>query len=235
VQEPRLRPAFAPHAHICTRWCRMTDEPPDVLSVISRDLAAVRSRRRRHFAPAIVLALAILGGAILASGLRPDLLDQPTWQIALQGLTWLVCLVLFPLVGVGLWFPRRGTRILLAFGGVALAVTSAVGIPFGGDGVHATDEGGPCWLVLAGCGLALLGVGAWSGAFAERRARSSTFWIAAGLALAALEVVTWTCPSHETEHVVTSHFGPTLLVVLVAAAAGSLLHRRCRRTSSARS
>jgi hypothetical protein len=206
----------------------MTDAPPDLVSAISRDLASVRTRRRRHFVPAIGLALVILGAALVGFGLRSDLLEQPSWQLVLQAFAWLVCLVIFPSIGVGLWFPRRGTRIALAVGGVALAVASAVGIPFGGDDTRRIGEGGPCWLVLAGCGLALLAVGAWSGAFSERRARSSTFWIAAGLALAALEVVTWTCPSHATGHVVTMHFGPALLVVIVAAAAGGLLHRRRR-------
>jgi hypothetical protein len=203
-------------------------ETPDCVSVISRDLAALRSRRRRHFGPAVVVAMAIVVGALVGFGLRPDLFEQPSWQLALQAVVWIVCLVLFPAIGVGLWFPRRATRALVAVGGVVLASIAAVGIPFGSD-VTATSDAGPCWLVLAGCGLALLGVGAWSGAFAERRARTSTFWISAGLALAALEVVTWTCPSRAATHVIPLHFGPALLVVAAAAAAGALLQARRRR------
>lgn len=195
-----------------------------VVSAISRDLASLRSRRRRHFVPALGLTLVIVVGALVGFGLRPDLLEQPLWQIVLQVAAWMVCLVLFPAIGVGLWFPGRGTRLVLAVGGVALGMVAALGLPGGDD--HARAAGpGPCWTVLAGCGLALLVVGAWSGAFAQRRAKSSTFWIAAGLALAALEVVTWVCPTGATGHVVTMHFGPALLVVVIAATAGALLHR----------
>ena len=198
----------------------------DALSTISRDLGSLRARRRRRFLPAAVVALVIVAGSVLTVGLRPGLFEQPGWQILLQAAVWMICLIAFPAIGVGLWFPGRGTRLALAVCGVALAIASAVRVPFRAGVEDAM--GGPCWLVLAGCGLALLAVGASSGAFAQRRARSSTFWIAAGLALAALEVVTWTCPSAETEHVVTMHFGPALLVVVIAATAGALLHRRWR-------
>jgi hypothetical protein len=200
----------------------------DLLTSISRDLGSLRRDRRRQFLPAVLLTVVIVAGVATGLGLRPDLFEQPPWQLALQAAVWMVCLVAFPAIGVGLWFPSRATRLVLAIGGVALAIVSSVGIqPFASsNGQGATA--GPCWLVLAGCGFALLVVGAWSGAFAQRRARSSTFWIAAGLALAALEVVTWTCPCAETGHVVTMHFGPALLVVVIAATAGALLHRRRR-------
>lgn len=202
-------------------------EKIDAVSAITRDLESLRARRRRHFAPALALAFVIVLGALVGFGPRSDLLEQPTWQLGVQIAAWLVCLVLFPAVGIGLWFPGRGGRALLAVGGVALAVVAALGVPL--PAVETTTDahgGGPCWMVLGGCGLVLLAIGALSGAFEQRRARSSAFWVAAGLALAALEAVTWICPSAQTRHVVSMHLGPAILVVLLAAGAGLLLHRR---------
>ncbi len=194
----------------------------DALAAITADLAQQQRSRRQHFLPALVLVLAIAIVLFAVVGVRVDIFDQPSWRLAIQAASWLVCLVAFPAIGVGLWFPPRWARVAIAFAGSVLAMLAALGWP-----PQPGDAGGsPCAMVLVGSGLAFLGIGAVSGAFAQRRARSSGFWVAAGIGLTALASVTWMCGNDCAVHVVAMHVLPAMGLVLLGAVLGLLLHRR---------
>lgn len=184
--------------------------------IICGDLAALHGSRRRHFRPAFLLALAAFAVFLLLTGVRSDLWEQPTWQIAMQLAAWFLGLLLFPMVGVGLWFPSRWVRLTMAIFGAGIAIVAATSWENSGGVSH----GGGCSALLVALGLVFLGIGALSGAFAERRSASAPFWIAGGVALASLELATWVCPDATVRHVMPMHMLPAIgLVALVLAVA----------------
>lgn len=203
----------------------------DAARLIQADLADLRRTRRAHFLPALVVALIVLGGFLLLTGLRPDLLAQPAWQLGLQLAVWLLCLVALPAVGLGLWFPARPVRALLAVSAVAAAIGAALG-PALMDMVQGT---GPerqalrldyCMTATFLEGALLFGLGVLSGAFLQRRGRGSALWLSGGIALMALDAVVWHCPSQDLWHNLQSHLGAALVLLVIAALAGILVHRR---------
>jgi hypothetical protein len=198
----------------------------DALSAITADLDNLKVHRRRHFTPALVMSAVAVAVLLFTLGSRPDLWTQPWWQVAIQIASWAVCLIAFPAIGVGLWFPSRPARVGLALLGIALAIVAALGWPaMPSQGA----VGGPCGLVLTGTGLLLLGIGALSGAFAQRRASSAVYWVATGIALAGLNLVTWACPNTANDHVMATHLLPAVGLVLGASVFGAWLRRRYRR------
>ena len=203
----------------------------DVQPLILGDLRELRRERRRHFMPALVLVLITLGGFFLLSGLRPDLWHQAGWQLGLQLATWLLCLVALPAVGLGLWFPGRVTRVVLVLAALAAAIGAALG-PGLMDMVQGT---GPeraalrldyCMTATFLEGGLVFAVGVLSGAFLQRRARGSALWLSGGIALMALDAVVWHCPSNDLWHNLQSHLGAALVLLVIAALAGILVHRR---------
>lgn len=202
-------------------------------ALIVGDLRALRRGRARHFLPALVLSLLLLGGFLTLTGLRPDLWLQPGWQIAAQLAVWLLCLVALPAVGLGLWFPGRAVKVVLAVAAVAVAVAAALGPGlldmFRGAG--ALGQGPQLDLCVAstiGAGLPLIALGVLSGAFAQRRKAGGGLWVSGGLALMALDAITWHCPSDDLGHNLFSHFGAAGLLLVLAAVAGVVAHRRQR-------
>ena len=200
---------------------------PDALDAICQSLSQEQKQKRAHFLPALMLAAIIVIGTLVTMSVRPDLMRQPPAQLAVQMLLWVICLVIMPAIGVGLLFPGRRTRILLALAAVAAAVAASTGWPLaphvdGGDGVDR------CLAVVMGAGALLLGIGFLSGAFIQRRRMTSVFWVAAGLTLAALNLVTWHCPQSGLMHVLPSHLGGATLLLAVAIGVGMLAHRRER-------
>ena len=85
-----------------------------------------------------------------------------------------------------------------------------------------------CGIALVALGTGLVGVGALSGAFAQRRATASTTWVAAGLTLAALATTSWICPVDHGGHLAWGHLLPALTFAALALALGRRLHRRAR-------
>ena len=147
----------------------------DVFAAIEADLEAEATRKRRHFLPALVGASSLIVGLLAMAGVREDFAGLPLWrQVALSG-SWLVCGLLFPAIGAGLWFPRRGVRTALALGGISLSVLAVVGWPLGHEEPHAAA---PCGIALLVLGAGLIGIGALSGAFAMRRSIGSSAWYA---------------------------------------------------------
>lgn len=178
--------------------------------------------RKRRFRSAFMAVLAVPVVFLAVGGVRDDLLQQPLWQIGLQVVAWAIGLVAFPMIGVGLWFPSRSTRLGLGVAGIAAALSSSA--DWTGSGPQPHDA--PCSLELFGSGLVFLAIGGLSGAFAQRRCRSAPFWIVGGFTLASLDLATWVCPDATPSHVMPSHLLPALALVVIAAMVAKRLRRR---------
>lgn len=205
----------------------------DAEALIRGDLRALRRGRARHFLPALGLSLLFIGGFLTLEGLRPDLWLQPAWQIAAQLAVWLLCLVALPAVGVGLWFPGRAMKLALAIGAVIAALAAAFGPAlldmFPGTGpLSQGPQFDRCVASMLGSGFPLIALAVLSGAFAQRRRAGGGLWVAGGLALMALDAITWHCPSNDLGHNLFSHAGPAGLLLGLAAVAGVIAHRRQR-------
>lgn len=207
----------------------------DARTLIEGDLAGLRRERRRHFGPALVIALLAVGGFLVLTGVRPDLWSQPGWQLGLQLAVWLLCLVALPAVGLGLWFPARGPRIALALAAVLAASGAALGPGlvdmFSGTGPEGQMTVDFCTQAMLGNGFVLFVVAVLSGAFIQRRGRGGALWVSGGIALMALDAIVWHCPSQDLGHNLRSHLGAALVLLALAGAAGALVHRRARRAA----
>ncbi len=191
-----------------------------------QDLRKEQRVRRAHFLPALLLASVLVIGVLVSMKVRPDLLEQPPAQLLLQGALWIVCLLVLPAVGVGLLFPGRWTRMGLATGAILLAAAASTGWPFTGL-QHGAEAGvDRCMMLVMGTGVMLVLIGFLSGAFVQRRGVGGVFWVAAGLTLVALNVVTWHCPASGMMHVLPSHVGGAALLMGVAVVVGVLSRRR---------
>ncbi len=197
----------------------------DVFDAIGADLSAGVQEKRRHFLPAVIGAISLIFALIAMAGIREDFVAMPMWRQLALGVSWLICGLLFPAVGVGLWFPGRTTRVVLAISGVVIPLCAVVGWPIGGAAPH---QAASCGMALVALGTGLVGIGALSGAFAQRRAANSTAWVAAGLTLAALATTSWICPVDHGEHLAWGHLVPGLAFAALALALGRRLHRRAR-------
>ena len=198
----------------------------DAFDAIGADLSAAAQEKRRHFLPALIGAISLILALIALAGIRQDFAGLPLWRQVSLGGSWLVCGLLFPAVGVGLWFPSRSARVVLAAVGLLLPLAAVVGWPLGAEPDHAAA---PCGIALVALGGGLVGVGALSGAFAQRRSVASTAWVAVGLTLAALATTSWICPVDAVSHVAWGHLGPAVGLSLLSLALGRWLHRRQRR------
>ena len=209
----------------------------DAAALIMADLEGCQRQRRRRFIPALAIVVLAIGGAMLMMGLRPDLLAQPWWQLAVQCVLWLLCLVVFPAIGLGLLFPSRGVRLGLATSAVGLTMLATLGLPSPGmfdPDLHLHDGdggGGGCGLMITGYAAVVLLMGLLSGAFVQRRKTVAVYWIAAGVALTGLTAITWQCPMTGAAHVLPGHLGVAAALMLATSLVGVLAHRR-RRASS---
>lgn len=200
----------------------------DAASLIVADLQHAQRNRRRHFLPALLIVVFIVGGLMML-GLRPDLLEQPWWQLALQCVLWLLCLIVFPAIGLGLIFPSRPARIGLAAGAVGLTLFATLGVPQGD--LFGPDQhfGGGCGTMISVYAAVVLLMGILSGAFVQRRKSSAVYWISAGISLTALTAITWQCPVSGAAHVVPSHLAVVAGVMVCTSLVGVFTHRRHRR------
>jgi hypothetical protein len=206
----------------------------DAAKLIVANLESGLRARRRHFTPALVLIVLALGGLMLMTGLRPDLLTQPSWQIALQVVLWPACMLLLPAIGVGLAFPARVTQIALAVGVGLVTLLATLGLPHPSmfDPAAHCDFAGGCMMMIGLHAAIVLGMVSFNGAFVQRQQLSAVLWIAAGVSLAALAAITWQCPETNPAHVVPSHLGTAMAVMFVAALVGVVIHRRRNRRVS---
>lgn len=202
----------------------------DAREVIEADLRRVQRIKRRHFSIALVAAVALSAAVVLLHA-RPDLLDQPPAQLVAQGVLFVLCLVVFPAIGVGILFPSTPVRIGLVLVAIAAVLVGTTGWPLPAHGGYHPGLAGleGCVLVVLGAGGALVALGLFSGAFLQRRRRSSVFWVAAGLAFAALDLVTWMCPEQGLTHVLPAHIGAAVALLVIALVAGAIAHRQALR------
>lgn len=180
------------------------------------------------------MSAVVIGGSLAIVGARPDLLRQPPSQLAVLVGLWVLCLLVFPAIGVGLLFVSRGVRLALAVAAIAgtLAVTTGWPLQTPTLDPHVHDSGGMlgCFSLTLGAGLLLLAIGFVSGAFVQRRAVTSVFWVAAGLSLMALNLVTWHCPSSGLVHVLPHHLGGAIVLLVLAVAVGIAARARTPKT-----
>lgn len=199
----------------------------NALQAILQDLEAGQRVRRAHFLPALMLAAIVVIGVLVSMNVRPDLLEQPPEQLAIQVGLWILCLLVMPAVGVGLMFPGRWLRVGLATTAILLAAAASTGWPFAD--IHHGEAGvDKCLMLVMMTGVMLVLIGFLSGAFVQRRGVSGVFWIAAGLSLVALNVVTWHCPNSGLMHVLPSHMGGAIMLMVVAVVVGVLSRRQDR-------
>ncbi|HVI01630.1 MAG TPA: hypothetical protein VM869_23100 [Enhygromyxa sp.] len=206
----------------------------DAAKLILADLERQKQRRRRHFLPALAIVVLAVGGAMLVMGLRPDLLEQPWWQLLLQCVLWLLCLIVFPAIGLGLLFPSRGVRIGLAAGAVGLTVLATLGLP--SPAMFAPDDHGGlgCSVMITIYATVVLLMGLLSGAFVQRRKAAAVYWIAAGVALTGLTAITWQCPVTGASHILPRHLGVAAGLMIATSIVGVLMRRRHDERASAR-
>ena len=195
----------------------------EVGALIEDDLRSLQRARRRHFLPALIGWLLVAGTIFGITGVRGGLLEQPAWQIAAQVGVWGLCLLALPAVGLGLIFPGRLAKVALVVGTAGLTVLAS----FDWQLTPGTSWSvGPCAALQTVVGLLLLGIGAWSGAFVQRLRPSAGYWIAAGVALAALNTSTWHCGDTTLGHVISNHIGGGAAMLVCAAILGHMIHRR---------
>lgn len=200
----------------------------DAATLIVADLDAQQQRRRRHFLPALLIVIAALVGGMVVLGLRPDLLAQPWWQLAIQCVLWVLCLIVFPAIGLGLLFPSRGLRIGLASGAVGLTLLATLGLEQSAAEIaeaHSHDRLG-CATLVSVYAVMVLVMGLLSGAFVQRRRTSAVYWIAAGVALTGLNAITWQCPVTGAAHVLPGHLAVALGLMIASSLVGIWVHRR---------
>jgi drug/metabolite transporter (DMT)-like permease len=200
----------------------------DAATLIVADLDARQKRRRRHFLPALLIVIAALIGGMLVIGMRPDLLQQPWWQLAIQCVLWVLCLIVFPAIGLGLVFPGRGTRIGLAGGAVGLTLLATLGLEQSAAEIaeaHSHDRLG-CATLITVYAIMVMIMGLLSGAFVQRRRTSAVYWVAAGVALTGLNAITWQCPVTGAAHVLPGHLAVAIGLMLAASLVGIYVHRR---------
>jgi hypothetical protein len=199
----------------------MPTKRPCAKDLICADLEQQRRRKRAQFVPPLLLAGVVVVGSIVAFGARPDLLHQPPAQLALQIVLWGACLFVFPAIGVGLLFPGRTTRIVLAVVAIGMTLVATTGWPFASCDLGAHTHGwGGCVTLTLGMGVLLLAIGFLSGAFVQRRGLSAVFWVGAGLSLMALNVITWHCPQSGLLHVLPGHLGAAVVLLVLAVVVG---------------
>lgn len=205
------------------------------LELITSDLDDAQKTRRRHFMPALVIAGIMVVVTIVLMGVRPDLLELPPAQLALLAVLWVLCLGVFPAIGVGVLFLSTRARFGLAALAIAGTFSAITGWPFAAHRhvEHAGMEGttmdallSPCFGVALGAGVLVLAVGMLSGAFSQRRRFTAVYWVASGLALMSLNVATWHCPASGLDHVLPNHLGAALALMALAVVVGFTTRRR---------
>lgn len=203
------------------------EERLDAAALIIGDLQNLQRERRRHFLPALLVAVIAVGGGMVMMGLRTDLLHQPWWQLGVQCVLWLLCLIIFPAIGLGLLFPSRGARIGLAASAVGLTLLATLGVPHEHGALFDDPHfGAGCGMMIAIYATMVLLLGLLSGAFIQRRKTSAVYWISAGISLTALTAITWQCPMTGAAHVLPSHLGVAASLMIGTSLIGILVHRR---------
>jgi hypothetical protein len=199
-------------------------ERMDVGAAIEVDLRGALRERRRFFAVALASAVVICGATLAAIGTRGDLWAQPRGLLVLQVAVWILGLGVLPSVGIGLIFPRRAALICAAIGSVGVGIIASVAsemATLGGLGLS-------CAALVLMVGAALVGVAAVSGALTQRERVSSALWVAGGVSLTSLGLITWHCAPGSWSHLLVGHLGATAALLVIAGGLAVIVHRRQR-------
>ena len=200
------------------------DPIEDVRALIVADLEREQKGRRRHFLPALAIAVLSVLTMLMMMGIRPDLMQQPLSVLAPYIVLWVTCLIALPAIGVGIWFPPRWLRVVLVIAAVGLTIVTSLGLASPGEDLRfAVDH---CSVFVMVFGAMLLGLGVLSGAFAQRKGRAAIYWVAGGVSLTALQTLTTQCPVTGVSHIATNHLGGAALLLSLAAAVGYWAHRQ---------
>jgi hypothetical protein len=204
----------------------MSDPSPigDVKALICADLERQQRGRRRHFLPALAIAVMSIVTMLTVMGIRPDLIEQPFSMLAPYLLLWATCLIALPAIGVGIWFPPKWARVILVVMAVALTIVTSLGLSTPTESFSFSVD--HCSLFVVMYGAMLVGLGVISGAFEQRRGSAAIYWIAGGVSLTALQTLTTQCPVSGVSHIATNHLGGAGLLLAMAAAVGYWAHRR---------
>ena len=195
-----------------------------VRDLIVADLEREQRGRRRHFVPALAIVLLSIVTMFMVMGIRPDLLEQPFTMLLPYVVLWATCLIALPAIGVGLWFPPRWARVALVFGAVALTIITSLGLSTPSEPLTFSVD--LCGAFVVIYGAMLVGLGVFSGAFAQRRGRAAVYWVAGGVSLTALQTLTTHCPVTGVAHIATNHLGGAALLLSLAAVVGYWAHRQ---------
>lgn len=201
----------------------------DARALITEDLAVENAKKRRHYMPALYLTVIAVAGFLLVMGFRPDMFRRPM-ELAIAAPLWLLALVGFPAIGLGLWFPNKATRIGLIVGAVALTFLQVVtGHNHQYPDAPMAFEFSWGWTCMGGVmamGMMLTVLAMLSGAFQQRRASGSIYWIVAGVGLVAFNTVACHCSEDGISHILSSHVLGTLALGGVGIVAALLARKK---------
>lgn len=196
----------------------------DVCALICADLAHEQRGRRRHFLPALAIAVMSIVTMLTVMGIRPDLVNQPLSVLAPYLVLWATCLIALPAIGVGIWFPPRWARVILIVAAVGLTIFTSLGLATPAEQLSFSIDHCSAFVILYGA--MLVGLGVLSGAFEQRCGRAAIYWVAGGVSLTALQTLTTQCPISGVSHIATNHLGGAALLLSMAALVGYWAHRR---------
>jgi hypothetical protein len=196
-----------------------------VRGAIFDDLSTLHRERRAHFGTSAFLLAAIVG-AMVAGTLRSDLLAQPIPALVAQISLWGLGFVVLPAIGVGLWFPGRGSSIALVASTIALVWVATLWPAHGT--VEPAGLEPRCLMAVGVVGAIALAATMLSGAFSQCHRPSTKRWLAGGIATLSLVATVWMCSAPGVVHMLTSHIGAALGVALVAVLIGSRARRAHR-------
>lgn len=182
--------------------------PVNVTEAIVGDLDDLKRTRRFRYAMGLVLVGPLMALVVWWMGVRVDLWERPVLQVAAQFVAIGIGLFVLPAMGVGLLPSTKRSRIVTIAACVGLGLLGALGWP----GLY-PDALRPYACLLLGTGLisavalpvAILGT--------RRRTMRSIFVVAAGLALAQLNLLTCLCPYQLGSYSISVHVGTALAIV----------------------
>ncbi|TPV94193.1 MAG: hypothetical protein B7733_16530 [Myxococcales bacterium FL481] len=199
--------------------------PVRVFDAIVGDLDELKRTRRWRFAAGLGLVAPLMALVVWWMGVRADLWERPVLQVVAQFGAIGVGLFVLPAMGVGLLPSTKRSRTATIIACVGLGLVGALGWP----GLHPQAlRPYTCLLigtaVIAAVALPVVVLGA------RRRTVRSVFVVAAGLALAQLNLLTCLCPHQLGAYSVPVHVSTALAIVgaAVLLGVGAQLVRRPR-------
>jgi hypothetical protein len=195
------------------------------------DLSTLHRERRARFGMNAAVVAFVIGGMVAAM-LRSDLLTQPVPALVAQISLWGLGIFVLPAIGVGLWFPRRGSSVALVIATIALASMATLWPTHGP--VEPAGLEPRCLVAVGMVGAVALAATVLTGAFLQCQRTSTKRWLAGGIGILSLVATVWMCSEPGVVHMLTSHIGAALVVGLVAGWLGARARRSRDRLEAGR-